>query len=146
MKKRIPVLLCLLLVCLAGCGTGDPSLALEAGVWQLATLQSVEQEGQIVAHGPGTGIVPDTSVELQLTCKAAEGLLTFSNETNDRTCTGSYRLIESGPQSNIYEITVEDTDGMAVVSYTTRQDGGELPTLALQLGDWTGYFALAEML
>ena len=146
MKKRIPVLLCLLLVCLAGCGTGDPSLALEAGVWQLATLQSVEQEGQIVAHGPGAGVVPDTSVELQLTCKAVEGLLTFSNETNDRSCSGSYRLIESGPQSNIYEITVENTDGMAVVSYTTRQDGGELPTLALQLGNWTGYFALAEML
>ena len=61
-------------------------------------------------------------MELQLTCEAAEGVLTFSDETNDRTCTGSYRLIESGPQSNIYEITVEDTEGMAVVSRTTGPD------------------------
>ena len=40
MKKRMFGLLCLLLVCLAGCGTGDPPPAPEAGVWQLTTLQS----------------------------------------------------------------------------------------------------------
>lgn len=144
MKKRIFGLLCLLLVCLAGCGTGDPPPALEAGVWQLTTLQSAKQEGQIVAHGPGASGVPDTSVELQLTCEAAEGVLTFSDETNDRTCTGSYRLIESGTQSHIYEITVEGTDGMAVASRTTRPDKRAPATLVVQLGDRAGYFALSE--
>ena len=70
--------------------------------------------------------------------------MTFSDETNDRTCTGSYRLIESGPQSNIYEITVEDTEGMAVVSRTTGPDKRAPATLVVQLGDRAGYFALSE--
>ena len=146
MKKRISGLLCLLLVCLAGCGAGSTPPALEAGVWRLTTLRSAEQEGQIVAHGPGESGAPDTSVELRLTCEAAEGVLTLTDETNDQTHTGSYRLTERGPQANIYEITVKDREGMAVVSVTARQDGSETPTLVLRLGDRAGYFSLAETL
>ena len=144
MKKRLFGLLCLLLVCLAGCGARSAPPTLEAGVWRLTTLRSAEQEGQIVAHGPGESGVPDTSVELCLICEAAEGALTLTDETNDRTRTGSYRLAERGPQANIYEIAVDDQAGMAVVSVTDRQDGSATPTLVLQLGDWAGYFALAE--
>lgn len=138
--KRLSVLLCLLLLLLAGCGSNGSKDGIVPKIedysWQMTTVQSMEAEGQAVAYGPGNDSTLETAVEILLSCTAAEGTITLTDETNGQTYYGTYKLTESDQQTLIYEVTIGGTEGMAVVSMTTYHDGSQTPTFIIGLCDY----------
>lgn len=141
--KRIVFLACLMLAFLSGCGGADARVTIDGCVWQMTTVQSTEHGGEIVAFGPGETGMPDAAAERTLTCEAADGALTLTDASDGTTYSGTYRKQEQNALSVIYEITMDDTQGMAVAAATTRSDGSETPTLILTLGDYALNFAPA---
>lgn len=144
--KRLSVLLCLLLLLLTGCGSKDSTVPkIEDYSWQMTTAQSMEVEGQAVAYGPGNDSTLETAVEILLTCTVADGTITLTDETNGQTYSGTYKLTESDQQTSTYEITVGETEGMAVVSMTTYHDDSQTPTFIISLGDYAlNFFPITE--
>lgn len=144
--KRLSVLLCLLLLLLAGCGSKDSTVPkIEDYSWQMTTVQSMEAEGQAVAYGPGNDSTLETAMEILLSCTAADGTITITDETNRQTYSGTYKLTESDQQTSIYKITVGETEGMAVVSMTTYHDDSQTPTFIISLGDYAlNFFPTTE--
>ena len=135
--KRLSVLLCLLLLLLTGCGNKDGTVPkIEDYSWQMSTAQSIEAEGQAVAYGPGNDSTLETAVEILLTCTAADGTITLTDEANGQTYSGTYKLTETDQQTSTYEVTVGETEGMAVVSMTTYHDDSQTPTFIISLGDY----------
>ena len=144
--KRLSVLLCLLLLLLAGCGSTDSTVPkIEDYSWQMTTAQSIEAEGQAVAYGPGNDSTLETAVEILLSCTAADGTITLTDETNGQTYSGTYKLTETDQQTSTYEVTVGETEGMAVVSMTTFHDDSQTPTFIISLSDYAlNFFAATE--
>lgn len=144
--QRLSVLLCLLLLLLAGCGSKDSTVPkIEDYSWQMTTAQSMEAEGQAVAYGPGNESTLETAVEILLSCTAADGTITLTDETNGQTYSGTYKLAETDQQTSTYEVTVGETEGMAVVSMTTYHDDSQVPTFIISLGDYAlNFFPTTE--
>lgn len=147
--KKISILICLIVLVLTGCSNKESATGnvpnIEDHAWQMTTVQSVEADGQVIAHAPGTVGVPDTSVEVVLKCVAADGDLTLTDESNVSTYTGTYELTDTSQETRIYEIVVGDSEGMAVVSTTTYQDESRTPTLIISLDDYAlNFFPLSE--
>ena len=144
--KRLSVLLCLLLLLLTGCGSKDSTVPkIEDYSWQMTTAQSMEAEGQAVAYGPGNESTLETAVEILLSCTAADGTITLTDVTNGQTYSGTYKLVETDQQTSTYEVTVGETEGMAVVSMTTYHDDSQVPTFIISLGDYAlNFFPTTE--
>ena len=144
--KRLSVLLCLLLLLLTGCGSKDSTVPkIEDYSWQMTTAQSMEAEGQAVAYGPGNESTLETAVEILLSCTAADGTITLTDETNGQTYSGTYKLVETDQQTSTYEVTVGETEDMAVVSMTTYHDDSQVPTFIISLGDYAlNFFPTTE--
>lgn len=68
-------------------------------------------------------------------CK--DKVLTLLDETNNKTYTGEYKELDDNFESTIYEITINETQGTAVASTMEYNDGKEIPTLIITLGDYT---------
>jgi len=147
--KQCVSICCLILLLLTGCSTNEgkqsnlPSI--EQYDWEMTTVQSVEAEGQAIAYGPGESSTLDTAVEILLSCTAKNGELTLNDETNGASYSGTYKLTDTSQESLIYEVTVGETAGMAVVAMTTYHDESQVPTLIISLGDYAlNFFANAE--
>lgn len=142
--KKLSVLLASLIILLCGCSGSDVP-EIDEYLWTMSTVQSADANGQAIAIGPDGSSTLDTAVELELTCQAASGKLTFTDKTNNQTYTGTYKRTDTDSQSVIYEVTVGSSDGTAVVSMTTYQDGSQTPTLIISLADYTlNFFRLVE--
>ena len=139
--KRLMIIFFLLAFVLTGCGGGESKTSdapnIEDYSWQMTTIQSTETDGQAIAHAPGAVGVPDTSVEVILKCTAVDGELTLTDETNGNTYTGTYKLTDTNQVTRIYEVTVGDSEGMAVVSMTVYHDDSKIPAFIISLGDQT---------
>ncbi len=147
--KKLTILICFLALALVGCGNGESkdndAHNIEDYSWQMTTIQSTETDGQAVAHAPGVSGTPDTSVEVILKCTAADGELTLTDETNGNTYTGTYKITDTNQKTRIYDVTVDDSEGMAVVSMTVYHDGSQMPTFIINLGEYTlNFFPVAE--
>ena len=104
--------------------------------------KSIDNNGDILVYGVGEDDLPDDATVLALTCLAQDGILTITDQTNNESYTGTYKLDESNAASNIYSIVLDNHEGMAVVSLTTYQNGAETDTLIIRLQDYTlNFFA-----
>ena len=75
-------------------------------------------------------------------CRAQNGKLTVTDQTNNKTYTGTYKFNGTDPQSSVYEVVIDGKEGMAVVAMTTYHDGSQNPTFIISLGDYTiNFFA-----
>lgn len=134
MKKYI-IILFLLILTLNGCGSNNiPQL--ETHTWSMSSIQSTDNNGKILFYGTGNEKLSDDAMKLTLTCLAQNGVLTITDQTNNESYTGTYKLEESNASSNIYSIVLDNLEGMAVVSLTTYQNGCETDTLVLRLQDY----------
>ena len=142
MKKWTAVLTAaVLLFALAGChSSSGPEI--ESGDWKMTTVQSMAEQGQAVAYGPqGSGTLSG-AVEVELDCQAENGVLTLTDHTHGTTYTGTYRAMDVSQKSVIYQITLGDVEGTAVVSVTQYADQTQRDTLILSVEDYAlNFFA-----
>lgn len=139
MKKSI-LLLSLLLLILSGCSSNIPKV--EDYDWIMASVQSISADGQVIAYGEPENSTLDSIKQIELACKAENGNLTLTDQTNGKTYTGTYQLSKMSKQSSIYEVVVNGKEGMAVVAMTTYQNGSQKPTFIISLCDYAiNFFA-----
>lgn len=139
----------LLAYILTGCGGKDNQIcnspSIEDYSWQMITVQSMEAEGQTIACVPGNDGTSDNAVEILLDCTAADGTIILFDEMKRQTYSGTYKLIETDELTSTYEVTIDDTEGMAVVSTTTYRDERQTPTFIICLGNFTlNFFPVTE--
>ena len=140
MKKfSVVFLVSVMLLLLSGCSDqdkNDPAVGrIEDNLWCMTTIQSAEQNGDVIVCGDTENLYFDVPV-IDLCCTANQGMLTLTDNTNGETYIGTYKLNQSNKQSCIYSITLNDTEGMAVVSSTQYHDGTSIPTFIISLDDY----------
>lgn len=139
--KRAGWLLAFLLVLLTGCSSKMPKI--DAYSWVMTSVQSMDAGGQAVAYGERFSSTLEEAKQVELICEAQGGTLTLTDQTNDRTYTGTYQQSQSDFKSTIYEVEVEGISGVAVAAMTTYQDGTQDPTLIFNFGDYAvNFFAV----
>lgn len=141
MKKKY-LLLVLAALLLTGCAASGPTI--ESDIWIMSTVQTTDNDGQLIAYGAESGCVPDNAVPLALTCQAAGGIITLTDQTNGNTYTGTYGKTSEDPRSEIYEIAIGQTSGLAVVSETSYQDGTKQATLVIRLDQYSLNFFISQ--
>ena len=133
--RKISLLFAVLLF-LTGCNNSQVP-KIDEYDWVMTSVQSIDADGQAIAFGErGSSTLPSAQ-QVDLTCKAENGNLTLTDQTNNKTYTGTYKLTQTDPKSNIYEVVVDGKEGMAVVAMTTYHDGSQAPTFIINLGDYT---------
>lgn len=123
---------------IAGCSAKE-AWKIELYDWELTLIQSNE-DGSVIgcasehyeAHKEiGELIVAD------LVCTADGGNFTITDQTNNKSYHGNYKVAEESSKSTIYSITTTENTGTAVVSYTEHDDGTKTPTLIITIGDYS---------
>jgi len=130
MTGKIKVLLLLLIVLLAGCGSKtDDGLHIENHDW--TSTQVIDSAGQ--------------PLDLPaLTCTAQDGSLSVTDADGNAQQSGTYSLVQREANGVLYDLSLYGENGTAVVStteYTDFSGGKEREyTLILSLPEQTLYF------
>ena len=148
MKKVFCLLMMMVcIVSLSGCG--DSVAAIEDYEWKMRTIMSYDIEAiqnedeLVVAVGEADELYPDTKiVDLKLVAK--DGAITLTDATNSKTYTGTYKVQQKTPKGTDYEVTIDGIKGYATVAPTEYYDGSEVPTLPINMGEYSLYFTPVE--
>lgn len=148
MKKVIFVLLSLALIfALSACG-GDV-VSIEDYEWKMRTVMrndievAQNEDELVVAVGEEDDIHPNAKiVDLKLVAK--DGTITVTDVTNNKTYSGTYKVQRKTPKGTDYEVTIDGVKGYATVAPTEYYDGSEVPTLPINLGEYSLYFTPVE--
>ena len=144
MKKIISIFLMLVFVFALSACSGDV-MAIEDYEWKMRTVIKNDIEAAqdndkfYVAVGEEDDIHPNAKiVDLKLVAK--DGSITITDATNNKTYTGTYKVQKKTPKGTDYEVTIDGIKGFAAVAPTEYHDGSEVPTLPINLGDYSIYF------
>jgi len=148
MKKIISLLLMLILVFTLSACNGDV-VSIEDYEWKMRTVMSNDVEAAqiedelVVVVGEKDDIHPNAKiVDIKLVAK--EGAITVTDATNNKTYTGTYKVQQKTPKGTDYEVTIDGVKGYATVAPTEYYDGSEVPTLPINLGEYSLYFIPVE--
>ena len=148
MKKIISLLLMLILVFTLSACNGDV-VAIEDYEWKMGAvmrndIEAAQNEDElVVAVGEEDDIHPNAKiVDLKLVAK--NGSITITDATNNKTYSGTYKVQQKTPKGTDYEVTIDDIKGYATVAPTEYYDGSEVPTLPINLGEYSLYFTPVE--
>ena len=144
MKKIISLLLMLILVFTLSACNGDV-VAIEDYEWKMGAvmrndIEAAQNEDElVVAVGEEDDIHPNAKiVDLKLVAK--DGSITITDATNNKTYSGTYKVQQKTPKGTDYEVTIDGIKGYATVAPTEYYDGSEVPTLPINLGEYSLYF------
>lgn len=133
--KKYCILFVLIAAFLTGCSSNDVPKP-EDHTWVMSTVQSTAEDGQAVAYGPDGQSTLDSAVYIDMECKAKDGILTLTDNTNNKTYTGGYEFFNQDPDATNYKVTIDGKEGIAVVAMTTYHDGTQTPTFIINLEDY----------
>lgn len=148
MKKLISILL-ILIFTFAFSACGADAAAIEDHEWKMRAVMSnnievVQNEDElVVAVGEEDALYPDAKI-VDLTLAAKDGELTITDATNGKTYSGTYKVQQKTPEGTAYEVTIDGEAGYAELSPAEYYDGSELPTLPINLSDYSLYFIPAK--
>ncbi|MBR6513662.1 MAG: hypothetical protein IKT46_02385 [Clostridia bacterium] len=71
---------------------------------------------------------------------AKDGSITITDATNNKTYSGTYKVQQKTPKGTDYEVMIDGIKGYATVAPTEYYDGSEVPTLPINLGEYSLYF------
>ena len=148
MKKIISLLLMLILVFTLSACNGDV-VAIKDYEWKMGAvmrndIEAAQNEDElVVAVGEEDDIHPNAKiVDLKLVAK--DGSITITDATNNKTYSGTYKVQQKTPKGTDYEVTIDGIKGYATVAPTEYYDGSEVPTLPINLGEYSLYFTPVE--
>ena len=148
MKKIISLLLMLILVFTLSACNGDV-VAIEDYEWKMGAvmrndIEAAQNEDElVVAVGEKDDIHPNAKiVDLKLVAK--DGSITITDATNNKIYSGTYKVQQKTPKGTDYEVTIDGIKGYATVAPMEYYDGSEVPTLPINLGEFSLYFTPVE--
>lgn len=145
MKKTVLILFCILTITMLLSSCASETISIEDYEWKMRTVMSgnietaQNEDTLIVAVGEPDELYPVAKI-VDLTLSAKDGKITITDKTNNKTYTGTYKVQKKTPKGTDYEITINGQDGYATVAPTEYYDGSEVPTLPINLGEYSLYF------
>ena len=140
MKRIISIIILIatLTIVLSACGMGK--VKIEDYEWKMRTIMHGEDNQVIVdAVGDDDPAHPEAKI-IDMTLIAKDGKITITDNTNDKTYPGTYKVRQRTPGGTDYKVTIDGVEGYATVAMTTYSDGSEEPTLPINLGTYSIYF------
>ena len=144
MKKIISLFLMLVFVFALSACSGDV-VAIEDYEWKMGAVMrndievDLNEDELVVAVGEKDDIHPNAKiVDIKLVTK--DGTITVIDATNNKTYTGTYKVQQKTPKGTDYEVMIDGIKGYATVAPTEYYDGSEVPTLPINLGEYSIYF------
>ncbi|MBO5015967.1 MAG: membrane lipoprotein lipid attachment site-containing protein [Bacteroidaceae bacterium] len=148
MKKIIFLFLILMSIFALSACNGDV-VAIEDYEWKMGAVMrndievAQNEDELVVAVGEEDDIHPNAKiVDLKLVAK--DGSITITDATNNKTYSGTYKVQQKTPKGTDYEVTIDGIKGYATVAPTEYYDGSEVPTLPINLGEFSLYFTPVE--
>ncbi len=145
-KKYVAILLAVVMIfSFSSCGQNDNQI--DAYTWNLATIQSTENGGVIIAYDPNVALAGDSyanATAIEISLSAENGKLVMQDKTNAKTYEGTYSVTDNNAQSTIYKITIDGKEGAAVLSDTKYADGTSVATLILSVDDYALNFTPSD--
>ena len=148
MKKFVCVLIALIFILGLSACNGDV-VAIEDYEWKMGAVMrndievAQNEDELVVAVGEEDDIHPNAKiVDLKLVAK--DGSITITDATNNKTYSGTYKVQQKTPKGTDYEVTIDGIKGYATVAPTEYYDGSEVPTLPINLGEYSLYFTPVE--
>ena len=144
MKKSKIILLILVLSFLL-CSCETQTLSIEDCEWKMRTVMrggdgvTADTADFIVCVGEADEVYPDAKI-VDLTLKAENGIITVEDLTNGKTYTGTYKAATKTPRGTDYEIVINGVSGYAAAAPTEHYGGEAVPTLPINLGEYSLYF------
>lgn len=147
MKKITTLVLTLIAtVLISACGiNGKEILHIESYEWKMQAVMSNDTEladnddELVVAVGESDELYPNAKV-VDLILTASGGEITLVETTNNKTYTGSYNITEETSKEITYEIIIDGITGYAILSTTEHYGGNQIPTLPINMGEYSIYF------
>ena len=145
MKKILYTVSVMLLLVFSLSSCASETVSIEDYEWQMRTVMSgnietaQNENALIVAVGESDKLYPEAKI-IDLTLIAKDGIITIADKTNNKTYTGTYKVQQKTPKGIDYEITINGQDGYATVAPTEYYDGSDVPTLPINLGEYSLYF------
>ena len=148
MKKFVCVLIALIFILgLSACNVDE--VAIEDYEWKMGAVMrndievAQNEDELVVAVGEEDDVHPNAKiVDLKLVAK--DGSITITDATNNKTYSGTYNVQQKTPKGTDYEVTIDGIKGYATVAPTEYYDGSEVPTLPINLGEYSLYFTPVE--
>ena len=143
MKKVISVLLTLIFIFALSACSGKV-VAIEDYEWKMRTVMrndievAQNEDELVVAVGEKDDIHPNAKI-VDLKIIAKDGSITITDATNNKTYSGTYKVQQKTPKGTDYEVTIDGVKGYATVAPTEHYDGSEVPTLPINLGEYSLY-------
>ena len=150
--KKLTVFIFVLLftVGLVSCGIkGKETLRIEFAEWEMCAIMnnSIEPQGSekdmVVAVGMPDELYPDVKI-VEMTLTAKGGKLTLNDATNGKSYEGTYEIAEETSKGIRYDIVLDGIVGSIYLSPTEYYSGTELPTLPMDIGEYSLYFVPNE--
>ena len=147
--KRFLYIIAVLVVTLLFSSCGTETVSIEDCEWKMRTvmrnnIDAVQNENDfVIVVGEADEVYPDAKI-VELTLTAKEGNLIVTDVTNGKKYDGTYEVMKETPKSVDYEVTIHGTKGYATVAPTEHYDGTEIPTLPINLGEYSLYFVPKE--
>ena len=148
MKKIIFLLFILMSIFALSACNGDV-VAIEDYEWKMGAVMrndievAQNEDELVVAVGEEDDIHPNAKiVDLKLVAK--DGSITITDATNNKIYSGTYKVQQKTPKGTDYEVTIDGIKGYATVGPTEYYDGSEVPTLPINLGEYSLYFTPVE--
>lgn len=148
MKKFVCVLIALIFILGLSACNGDV-VAIEDYEWKMGAVMrndievAQNEDELVVAVGEEDDVHPNAKiVDLKLVAK--DGSITITDATNNKTYSGTYNVQQKTPKGTDYEVTIDGIKGYATVAPTEYYDGSEVPTLPINLGEYSLYFTPVE--
>ena len=148
MRRISLVMLLVMTMLLSACGIkGKPVVYIESYEWKMMSVMSnntdLSEDELVIAVGEQDDIHPNAKiVDLKLVAK--DGSITITDATNNKTYSGTYKVQQKTPKGTDYEVTIDGIKGYATVAPTEYYDGSEVPTLPINLGEYSLYFTPVE--
>ena len=143
--KRIFSIIPIMVIILILSSCGKEVISIEDYEWKMRTVMSNDKDKAqnedelIIAVGESDELYPAAKI-IDLTLTAKDGKLVVTDITNGKTYDGTYQVIKQTPKSIDYEVVIDGLSGYATVASTEYYDGSEIPTLPINLGEYSIYF------
>ena len=148
MKKVLAVFLLFVVVFSLSACNGDV-VAIEDYEWKMSAVMrndievAQNEDELVVAVGEEDDIHPNAKIVV-LKLVAKDGSITITDATNKKTYSGTYKVQQKTPKGTDYEVTIDGIKGYATVAPTEYYDGSKVPTLPINLGEYSLYFTPVE--
>lgn len=138
MKKPVILFFALIFLLFTGCeNIGKNIPEIDSYIWQVKTVQTSENNGEVIACSPEKYYIYKSAKQIDLTCKAEKGKLTITDSTNNKTYEGTYKKTNKAVDGVIYEINIEGKKGYAASGITTYSDGSSENVFNMSIDDYS---------